>query len=110
MTHPSENLLSELRRGTLVLAILSQLDQQQYGYSLSQTLAEQGIEIEQSTLYPLLRRLEQQDLLESEWSTEGSRPRKYYQLSPEGGEVLKTLKEDWFRLSSTLNRILKQEE
>jgi len=106
MADPIENLISELRRGTLVLTVLSQLDRKQYGYSLSQSLAEQGVEIDQSTLYPLLRRLEKQDLLESEWSVEGARPRRYYVLSQMGQETLKTLKQEWFALSDALDHLL----
>ena len=75
-----DKLVLELRRGILVLATLSQLDEAKYGYSLMQELADQGLEIEQGTLYPLLRRLEYQELLESEWNVEGSRPRRYYHL------------------------------
>lgn len=110
MADPVENLISELRRGTLVLTVLSQLDRKQYGYSLSQSLAEQGVEIDQSTLYPLLRRLEKQGLLESEWSVEGSRPRRYYVLSQMGQETLKTLKQEWFTLSDALDQLLRKEE
>ena len=110
MADPVENLISELRRGTLVLTVLSQLDRKQYGYSLNQSLAEQGVEIDQSTLYPLLRRLEKQGLLESEWSVEGSRPRRYYALSPMGRETLKTLKEEWFALSDALDQLLRKEK
>lgn len=110
MADPVENLISELRRGTLVLTVLSQLDQKQYGYSLSQSLVEQGVEIDQSTLYPLLRRLEKQDLLESEWSVEESRPRRYYVLSKTGRKVLETLRQEWFALSDALNRMLGKDE
>lgn len=110
MADPVENLISELRRGTLVLTVLSQLDRKQYGYSLSQSLAERGVEIDQSTLYPLLRRLEKQGLLESEWSVEGSRPRRYYVLSQLGQETLKTLKQEWFTLSDALDQLLRKEE
>jgi PadR family transcriptional regulator PadR len=109
MADPVENLISELRRGTLVLTVLSQLDRKQYGYSLSQSLAEKGVEIDQSTLYPLLRRLEKQGLLESEWSVEGPRPRRYYALSQMGQETLKTLKQEWFTLSDALNQLLRKE-
>jgi PadR family transcriptional regulator PadR len=110
MADPVENLISELRRGTLVLMVLSQLDQKQYGYSLSQSLTEQGVEVDQSTLYPLLRRLEKQGLLESEWSVEESRPRRYYVLNKTGREVLETLKQEWFALSEALNHLLGKDE
>lgn len=106
MANPTQNLISELRRGTLVLTVLSQLDEEQYGYSLMQLLAEKGIEIDQSTLYPLLRRLEDQGLLRSEWSVEGSRPRRYYVLSETGKETLKQLKQEWRALSDALDRLL----
>ncbi len=106
MADPTQNLISELRRGTLVLTVLSQLDEKQYGYSLVQLLAEKGVEIDQSTLYPLLRRLENQGLLESEWSVEGSRPRRYYVLSKTGEETLQQLKREWRALSDALDHLL----
>ena len=101
-----QNLINELRRGTPVLTILSQLDSAQYGYSLKQRLAEHGLEIEQGTLYPLLRRLEKQGLLDSEWSLETSRPRRYYVLNQAGREALKTLKGEWTALAAVLERLL----
>jgi|SRR5690606_11940509 len=96
----------ELRRGILVLAVLSQMDTARYGYSLIQRLAEQGIDIEEGTLYPLLRRLEKQGLLESEWEIGESRPRKYYRLSAAGRDVLTTLSADWFETVEVMRRIL----
>jgi DNA-binding PadR family transcriptional regulator len=101
-----QNLINELRRGTLVLTVLSQLDERQYGYSLKQRLAEQGLEIDQGTLYPLLRRLEKQGLLDSEWSLETSRPRRYYVLNDTGRAALGTLKGEWLALSAVLERLL----
>ena len=106
MTDPTQNLIYELRRGTLVLTVLSQLDEKQYGYSLKQLLAERGLEIDQGTLYPLLRRLEKQGLLESEWLLTGSRPRRYYVLSEEGREAFQTLKQEWYTLTQVLEGIL----
>ena len=105
-----QNLINELRRGTLVLTVLSQLDERQYGYSLKQRLADRGLEIEQGTLYPLLRRLEKQGLLESEWSLTESRPRRYYVLSAAGQEAFQTLRKEWTALARTLERILGKDE
>jgi len=102
-----ENTLNELRRGMIVLAVLSQLNEEQYGYSLLKLLSEQGLELDQGTLYPLLRRLESQGLLSSDWNTEGSRPRRYYVISPEGQELLPRLKEEWNKIVSMLERMLK---
>jgi DNA-binding PadR family transcriptional regulator len=99
----------ELRRGVLVLAVLSQMDTARYGYNLIQRLAERGIEIEEGTLYPLLRRLEKQGLLESEWEVGETRPRKYYRLSPAGREVLTTLSADWFETVEVMRRMLQGE-
>jgi PadR family transcriptional regulator PadR len=110
MADPVENLISELRRGTLVLTVLSQLDRKQYGYSLSRSLAEQGVEIDQSTLYPLLRRLEKQGLLESEWSVDGPRPRRYYVLNAAGRETLEALKQEWFALRDALDHLLGEDK
>lgn len=101
------SLTTELRRGTLTLAVLSQLDTPQYGYSLVQHLEESGIIIEQSTLYPLLRRLEKQELLSSIWDTTESRPRKYYVFSDYGREVFEALKAEWEKTSHELHSLLK---
>lgn len=96
----------ELRRGIVVLAVLSQMDTARYGYSLIQELAKQGLDIEEGTLYPLLRRLEQQGLLESEWEVSETRPRKYYRISPFGREVLSALSTEWFETVEVMRRIL----
>jgi PadR family transcriptional regulator PadR len=110
MTDPAQNLINELRRGTLVLTVLSQLETEQYGYSLRQLLADQGLDIDQGTLYPLLRRLEEQGLLDSEWSVESSRPRRYYVLNAVGRETLGTLIEEWHALTGVLERLLGKDE
>jgi PadR family transcriptional regulator, regulatory protein PadR len=101
-----EGLLSELRRGTLVLCVLSQLNVRQYGYSLSQSLAEKGMEVEQGTLYPLLRRLEKQGLLDSDWTLEEARPRRYYILSDKGKATLVDLSREWDEMAKVLNKML----
>lgn len=98
--------LTELRRGTLMLAVLSQLKTEQYGYSLVQALEASGIAIDQSTLYPLLRRLEKQELVTSTWDTTESRPRKYYVLTDLGGQVLDELYREWKQLSTNLHQLL----
>jgi len=104
-----QNLVSELKRGTLVLSVLSQLAEPQYGYSLVQRLAERGLDIEQGTLYPLLRRLEKQELLDSDWSLEENRPRRYYRLSTKGKRVLTHLHREWDALVGVLDRLLEEE-
>lgn len=104
------SLTVELKRGTIVLLVLSQLHTNEYGYSLVQKLEEKAVPIEAGTLYPLLRRLEKQKLLISEWDTSESRPRKFYTLSEEGKEVYKQLKKEWRQISSLLETILKEGE
>src|SRR3954464_15934755 len=104
------SLTTELRRGTLTLAILSQLRTPQYGYFLVQSLEYSGISIEQSTLYPLLRRLEKQELVTSSWDTTESRPRKYYVLSDYGIEVYEQLKDEWKKMTLELKSLLKGDE
>jgi DNA-binding PadR family transcriptional regulator len=107
MTNDSfDNVLLELRRGVIVLAVLSRLDQEQYGYSLIKILADAGLEIDQGTLYPLLRRLESQGLLESKWRVEADRPRRYYILGKQGRALLPRLKDEWTRIVSMMDRIL----
>jgi len=104
------SLTTELRRGTLTLAVLSQLRKPQYGYSLVQLLEQAGIHIDQSTLYPLLRRLEKQELVTSSWDTSESRPRKYYVLSDFGVETFLQLKKEWMENSNQLLALLKGDE
>jgi PadR family transcriptional regulator PadR len=107
---PFENLKLELRRGCLVLAVLAQLRQEHYGYTLRKALTDDGLEIEESTLYPLLRRLETQGLLTSEWREEDKRNKRFYRLSKDGKVVLKQLIEEWRSMGESLNRILEHKE
>lgn len=103
-----DKLALELRRGTLALAALSQLRSTRHGYSLVQELIERGLEVEQGTLYPLLRRLDEQGLLDSRWDVDGSRPRKYYTLSTTGAEVLESLSDLWLELARAMSDILNE--
>jgi len=102
-----ENLRLELRRGSLVLAVLAKLRTEQYGYTLRKALADHGMEIDEGTLYPLLRRLESQGLLVSEWREEDKRNRRFYVLSANGKQILKQLLGEWKSIDSSLNGIVK---
>ena len=107
MTNESfDNASLELRRGVIVLAVLSKLGREQYGYSLINGLKEQGFEIDQGTLYPLLRRLESQGLLQSKWRIEADRPRRYYLLSSEGRALLPRLKDEWNNIVFVMKKML----
>jgi PadR family transcriptional regulator PadR len=101
-----ENLRLELRRGAVVLAVLAVLRTEHYGYTLRRTLAEQGLVVEEGTLYPLLRRLETQSLLVSEWREEGNRTKRFYRLSPEGRQMLELLALEWKGIDAALNGML----
>lgn len=101
-----DKLTLELRRGFIVLACLAQVDEPSYGYELQQRLADAGMPIEQGTLYPLLRRLQEQGLLDEQWSTEGSRPRKYYQITAAGRAARRTLQIQWDDMSAVLDTLL----
>lgn len=105
-----QSLVQELRRGVVILAVLSQLHEEQYGYSLMKKLEEQGMQIDQGTLYPLLRRMEEQNLLESNWRVESSRPRRYYNLSNFGEKVLKEMTIEWLRIKTTVDRLLNNDK
>ena len=113
MVDPRETPLSklelELRRGALVLAVLSQLREAQYGYSLRQALAGRGMPIEEGTLYPLLRRLEAQGVLASEWRIEDGPPRRYYRLNDAGDALLAELTASWNALTATMAALLKEQ-
>src|SRR5713101_1741170 len=101
-----ESLRLELRRGCLILAVLAQLRVEHYGYTLRKALTEQGLAIDESTLYPLLRRLESQSLLVSEWREEDKRNKRFYRLSADGKLILKQLAAEWKSINASLDGIL----
>ncbi len=103
-----ENLRLELRRGCLIVAVLAQLKTERYGYTLRKALADDGLAIDEGTLYPLLRRLESQGLLVSEWREEDKRNKRFYKLSPDGERILRQLLDEWRNLNGSLSRILQE--
>jgi len=105
-----DSLRLELRRGCLIVAVLAQLRQEHYGYTLRKALADEGLAIEESTLYPLLRRLETQGLLTSEWREEDKRNKRFYRLSKDGEAVLALLLVEWSGINESLHKILKNRE
>jgi PadR family transcriptional regulator PadR len=107
-TEVFENLRLELRRGCLTLAVLIQLRSERYGYTLRKALADDGLEIDEGTLYPLLRRLESQGLLVSQWREEDKRNKRFYRLSPMGSEILEQLMSEWQSINASLGKILQE--
>ena len=103
-----ENLKLELRRGCLIVAVLAQLRLEQYGYTLRKALADDGLAIDEGTLYPLLRRLETQGLLVSQWREEDKRNKRFYRLSPVGEQILNQLLEEWNSINASLRKILQE--
>jgi PadR family transcriptional regulator PadR len=101
-----ENLRLELRRGCLTLAVLAQLRQERYGYTLRKALADDGLVIEESTLYPLLRRLETQGLLASEWREEEKRNKRFYRLTPDGEQIFAQLLEEWHAINVSIQQTI----
>jgi PadR family transcriptional regulator PadR len=101
-----EKLRLELRRGSLVLAVLAALKVERYGYTLRKELADAGLEIDEGALYPMLRRLETQGLLSSEWREEDKRNKRFYRLSPDGAALLAELIAEWRDINASLNRLL----
>lgn len=102
-----DSLRLELRRGCLIVAVLAQLRVEHYGYTLRKALADEGLAIEESTLYPLLRRLETQGLLTSEWREEEKRNKRFYRLSTDGEAILEQLLVEWNGINDSLHKILK---
>jgi PadR family transcriptional regulator PadR len=100
------NLRLELRRGCLTLAVLAQLRQERYGYTLRKALADDGLVIDESTLYPLLRRLEAQGLLASEWREEEKRNKRFYRLTPEGEQIFAQLLQEWHAINASIQATL----
>jgi PadR family transcriptional regulator PadR len=103
-----ENLRLELRRGCVPLAVLAELRSEQYGYTLRKALAGKGMAVDEGTLYPLLRRLESQGLLASDWREEDKRPKRFYHLSAEGQRIFRQLTEEWKTITASLNEIMKE--
>ena len=101
-----ETLRQELRRGSLILAVLGQLRAEHYGYTLRKALSDAGVEIDEGALYPMLRRLEAQGLLTSEWREEEKRKKRFYRLSPMGEAMLSALADEWRGISASLDKIL----
>lgn len=99
-------LIQELRRGTLILLVLSQLREPMYGYSLVKRLGDSGVPIDANTLYPLMRRLEAQGLLVSEWDTAEAKPRKYYRITEDGQAVFESAAELWESFSKNVSSII----
>jgi PadR family transcriptional regulator, regulatory protein PadR len=105
-----EKLRIELRRGSLVIAVLGALREERYGYTLRQSLEDAGLPIEESALYPLLRRLEAQGLLTSEWREEGKRNKRFYRLNADGTEVLAQLLAEWNAISTSILRLTEKDQ
>ncbi len=103
---PAQTVAQELRRGAIVLAILAQLRTEHYGYSLREKLAAGGLAVNEGTLYPLLRRLEAQGLLTSDWDLGAGRPRRYYRISRTGRRTLTDLETEWQSLVAVMERML----
>lgn len=101
-----DSLVLELRRGTIILSVLSQLKSPQYGYSLVVLLEEKGIAVDSGTLYPLLRRLEKQEILQSSWDVESTKPRKYYELSSYGKEIYEKLCTQWITMTDSISKLI----
>ena len=108
-TESFENLRLELRRGCLVLAVLAALRTEQYGYTLRKTLGDHGLAIDESTLYPLLRRLESQGLLKSQWREEDKRNKRFYVVTQEGALILQQLLTEWQEIDASLHAVLKED-
>lgn len=101
--------VSELRRGTVVLGVLNQLSSPKYGYSLGQELTEKGVPVDGNTLYPLLRRLESQGLLKSEWDMSEGKPRKYYVRTSKGTKINEQLRDYWIETVVNISTLMKEE-
>ena len=110
VTDLEQRLALELKRGVVALAVLSALREPGYGNSLQQRLVDRGLDVDQGTLHPLLRRLDEQRLLESDWNVEGARPRKYYRLSVDGERVLASMRGQWADLVRVVDGLLESSE
>lgn len=110
MSEADTRLSAELRRGVLQIAVLALLRKRCYGYQLGKDLAERGLDTEEGTLYPILRRLEDQGLVASSWDVAGTRPRKYYEITAPGEETLDRLLGTWRRIHEALSGVVARSE
>lgn len=101
-----DRLIPEMRRGVLQMAILSLLADESYGYALCKNLGDKGLPTEEGTLYPILRRFEEQGLIQASWNTDGPRPRKYYQTTRRGAQLLKDMESEWNELAGSVKKLL----
>lgn len=104
------SFVTELRRGTIVLGVLNQLASPRYGYSLGQELTDKGVPVDGNTLYPLLRRLEKQGLVKSEWDTSEGKPRKYYTRTAKGSKINEKLRDNWIEIVVNISTLMKGAE
>lgn len=104
-----ETHLQELRRGTVVLACLRLLSVPGYGYGLLEELQTRGFATDANTLYPLLRRLEKQGCLTSEWNTDEARPRKFYRTSAAGARLASALTDDFRAIAAAIDALPKED-
>lgn len=104
------SFVTELRRGTIVLGVLNQLASPRYGYSLGQELTDKGVPVDGNTLYPLLRRLEKQGLVKSEWDTTEGKPRKYYTRTAKGSKINEKLRDNWIEIVVNISTLMKGAE
>lgn len=101
-----DRLIPEMRRGVLQMAVLSLLGEKSYGYALCRSLGDKGFPTEEGTLYPILRRFEEQGLIQASWKTDGPRPRKYYQTTRRGTQLLKDLESQWIEIAASVEKLL----
>jgi DNA-binding PadR family transcriptional regulator len=101
-----EKFETEVKRGAMQLGVLCLLDNEQYGYEIIKTLDNVGLKVEEGTLYPILKRLENDKLLSSRWETSGPRPRKYYKTTKYGKEI----RIKWLNSHKTINKAIEKLE
>lgn len=110
MENQLEKLIPEMRRGVLQMAILQLLREKSYGYALCKQLGETGFPTEEGTLYPILRRFEEQSLIQSIWNTEGPRPRKYYQTTRRGTQLLEQMEAEWQEIAGSVEKLMQSQK
>lgn len=99
---------TEMKRGFLQLLVLVVLEKEAYGYAMVRSFRDLGYEIEENTLYPLLRRLEKRGLVQGKWDVSEERPRKFYAVTPAGRDMRGQLLDIWDKQDKIIKKTMKE--
>ncbi len=102
------NFETEMNRGFVQILVLALLENETYGYSMVRAIRDLGYEVEENTLYPMLRRLEKNGWVRSKWDVSEDRPRKFYAITDAGRGLRTELLAIWRKQNGILQRFMEE--